>query len=191
MENNKIAVFLDRDGTINEEVGYLKDIKDLKIIKGSAQAIKKLNQANILTILVTNQSGVARGYYDESVIAKLHKRLSELLSEEGAYLDAIYYCPHLKQGIIQEYSIDCKCRKPDIGMLLKAQADFNIDLSKSFMIGDNQTDIEAGQRAGCKTILVKTSYRKYLMHNNTTQPDFIAQNLQEAVQWIFNCYLVG
>jgi len=195
---------LDRDGTIIEEAGYLKDIKDIKLIKGSAQAIKKLNDANILTIVITNQSGVARGYYDENCVHLIHERLSQLLKQQGACLDAIYYCPHLKNGTVTEYSMDCNCRKPEIGMFLKAIKKFSIDLNKSFMIGDKSSDIKAGQRAGCKTILVKTGYGEQTSEcfkiplnpplrkgeivgaglAPPLQPDFIAYNLQDAIEWI-------
>lgn len=185
----KRAVFLDRDGVINHEVGYIKELSNLKLIDNSAKAIKKLNKSEFLTIVVTNQSGPARGYYPESWVIKLHERLKELLKKEGAYIDYIYYCPHLPEGIVKEYSFVCDCRKPRIGMLKKAAIEHNIDLFDSYMIGDKATDIETGKNAGCITILVKTGYGEQILkgeYQYIPNPNFIAKDLLEAVDWILN-----
>ena len=161
----------------------------MRLIKGAGSAIRKLNQAGILTILVTNQSGPARGYYDEAWIGQLHKRLVELLDKENARLDAIYYCPHLKEGTVPEYSIDCDCRKPKTGMFEKAQRDWGIDLSASFMLGDKATDVEAGQNANCKTILLRTGYGQRVLNGEyqyVPSPDFIEDDIVDAINRIFN-----
>ena len=152
------AVFLDRDGTINKYVGFLRNIDDFELIPGVSEAIKKINASGYLAIVVTNQPVIARGEVTVSELQQIHNKMETLLGAEGAYLDAIYYCPHHPhkgyKGEIPELKIDCDCRKPKSGMLLKAAKDFNIDLTASWMIGDGVNDIKAGQAAGCKTALI-------------------------------------
>jgi D-glycero-D-manno-heptose 1,7-bisphosphate phosphatase len=188
METAKSAVFLDRDGTLIEEVGYLKDIKDIKLIEGSSEGIKKLNENGILTILITNQSGVARGYFDENNIVLVNNELARILEEKEARLDGIYYCPHHKDGIIAEYAIECQCRKPKTGLLKQATEDFkNINLKKSYVIGDKTIDIELAKNAGCKGILVRTGYGSKVIdgsYDRFIPPDYIADNLNDAANWI-------
>lgn len=146
------AVFFDRDGTLNEEVHYLHKIEDFKWIEGAIDAIKYCNDNGYLAIVITNQSGVARGYYPESDIMKLYDWMNADLAKHGAHLDGIYYCPHHPTGKVKEYAIDCDCRKPKPGMLFKAQKDHNIDLKSSYLIGDGARDVECAEAAGVKGI---------------------------------------
>ena len=158
LKNKQKAIFLDRDGTINQYVGFLRDINEFSLIDGVAEAIKKINASGYLAIVVTNQPVVARGEVSFEELEEIHNKMETLLGKEGAYLDAIYYCPHHPhkgyEGEQPELKIDCECRKPKPGMLLKAAKDFNIDLFRSWMVGDGENDIKAGQNAGCKTALI-------------------------------------
>lgn len=158
LKNKQRAIFLDRDGTINEYVGFLRDIDDFKLIDGVAEAIKMINASGYLCIIVTNQPVIARGEVTVDQLEDIHNKMETELGLSGAYIDGIYYCPHHPhkgyEGEIAELKIDCDCRKPKPGMLLKAAKDFNIDLEASFMIGDSESDIQAGNAAGCKSILV-------------------------------------
>ena len=149
------AVFFDRDGTLNEEVHYLHKIEDFKWIEGAIDAIKYCNDNGYLAIVITNQSGVARGYYPESDIMKLYDWMNDDLAKHGAHLDGIYYCPHHPTGTVKEYAIECDCRKPKPGMLFKAQKDHNIDLRSSYLIGDSARDVECAEAAGVKGIMYK------------------------------------
>ena len=152
------AVFLDRDGTINKYVGFLRNIEDFELIDGVADAIKKINASGYLAIIVTNQPVIARGEITIPQLNEIHNKMETLLGQNGAYIDGLYYCPHHPhkgyEGEISELKFDCNCRKPKPGMLLKAAADFNIDLSQSWMVGDGENDIKAGVAAGCKTALI-------------------------------------
>lgn len=158
LKTKQKAVFLDRDGTINKYVGFLRDINEFELLPQVSEAIKKINQSGYLTIVVSNQPVIARGEVTLSELDMIHNKMETLLGNDGAYLDAIYYCPHHPdkgfKGEIPKYKIECSCRKPKPGMLLKAAKDFNIDLSASYMIGDSKNDITAGKAAGCKTILI-------------------------------------
>lgn len=158
LKNKQKAVFLDRDGTINKYVGFLRDIDDFELIDGVAEAIKKINAYGYLSIVVTNQPVIARGEVSFEELDQIHNKMETLLGKEGAYLDFIYYCPHHPhkgyEGERLELKFDCECRKPKPGMLLKAAEDFNIDLSQSWMIGDDENDVKAGIAAGCKTVLI-------------------------------------
>lgn len=158
LERKQRAVFLDRDGTINKEVGFLKNIDDLELLPGAADAIRKINEAGWLAIVVTNQPVIARGEVSPEYLAEIHNKLETLLGMEGAYLDAIYFCPHHPHGgydgEVPGLKIECECRKPKPGMLLKASIDYNIDLAGSWMVGDSFRDIGAGKAAGTKTVLI-------------------------------------
>ena len=158
LKNKQKAIFLDRDGTINKYVGFLRNINDFELIDGVAEAIRKINESGYLAIVVTNQPVIARGKVSFEELEEIHNKMETLLGKEGAYLDAIYYCPHHPhkgyEGERPELKIDCDCRKPKPGMLLKAAADFNIDLSRSWMVGDGENDVKAGLNAGCKTALI-------------------------------------
>jgi D-glycero-D-manno-heptose 1,7-bisphosphate phosphatase len=153
----KRAAFLDRDGTINVEKEYLYQAADFEFIPGSPEAIRLLNQAGFMVVVVTNQSGVARGYYTEEDVENLHRHIDRELESSGAHIDAWLYCPHHPAGR-GSYALPCDCRKPLPGMLLEAAARYDIDLANSTMIGDKLADIEAGKAAGCRTILVRTGY---------------------------------
>ena len=165
LKNKQKAIFLDRDGTINKYVGFLRNIDDFELIDGVAEAIRKINESGYLAIVVTNQPVIARGEVSFNELEEIHNKMETLLGKEGAYLDAIYYCPHHPhkgyEGERPELKIDCDCRKPKPGMLLKAAEDFNIDLSQSWMIGDGQNDVVAGINAGCKTVLIGDSNENY------------------------------
>lgn len=154
----KRAVFLDRDGTINIEKEYLYLTKDFEFVPGVPAAIKKLNDAGFLVIVVSNQSGVARGYYTEDDVYYLHSHIDNLLAEHGAHIDAWLFCPHHPDGR-GSYALPCTCRKPEPGMLLQAAKRFHVDLEKSFMIGDKLIDIVAGKKAGChSSFMVRSGY---------------------------------
>lgn len=186
----QVAVFLDRDGTVSEEVGYVNHLSRFKLFPWTAEAIKKLNEVDIKAILVTNQAGVARGYFTEDLIGEVHNKLVEELAKTGAYLDAIYYCPHHPSAGQPPYRANCECRKPKPGLLYKAADEHNIDLSCSFMIGDKYTDVELGQRIGVKGVMVMTGYGigeyEYQRQNWPQMPDKIAENLLTAVDWIIS-----
>ncbi|MDD3013444.1 MAG: HAD family hydrolase [Candidatus Gastranaerophilales bacterium] len=186
----KSAVFLDRDGTLIVEIGYLSNPDQLELYKDSAESIKKLNDTGILSILVTNQSGVARGYFGEDTVNLLNQKLLNVLKEKNAYLDAIYYCPHHKKGIIEEYAKDCDCRKPKTGLINQAVADFkDINLEKSYVIGDKICDIELARNAGCKGILLKTGYGTQILNEpcqDFIKPDYVAENMTDAVDWLLD-----
>lgn len=152
------AVFLDRDGTINVEKDYLYRVEDFEFIPGTPEAIRLLKAAGFLVIVVTNQAGVARGYYDEQAVAVLHAHIQTLLAACGATVDGFYLCPHHPTEGLGPYRVQCDCRKGAPGMLLQAAREHGIALADSFMVGDKVADIEAGVAAGCRPILVKTGY---------------------------------
>lgn len=152
------AVFLDRDGTINRHVGFLRDIDDFVLLPGAAEGVRKLNEAGFLVIVVTNQPVIARGELTREGLRRIHDKMETLLGAEGAFLDALYYCPHHPHrgfpGEVAELKIDCDCRKPKPGLLLQAARDYHIDLSASWMVGDEERDVGAGRAAGCRTVLL-------------------------------------
>lgn len=158
LKNKQKAIFLDRDGTINKYVGFLRNIEEFELLDGVAEAIRKINESGYLAIVVSNQPVIARGEVTVEQLDEIHKKMMTLLGNEGAYVDAIYYCPHHPDsgydGEIKELKIKCKCRKPEPGMIYQAQEDYNIDLSQSWMVGDSSNDIEAGKRAGVSTCLL-------------------------------------
>lgn len=186
----KPVVFLDRDGTLNVEIGYIRKVDDLNLIEGAGQAVKKLNDKGVAAVLVTNQTGAARGYYPESHIHSLNERLLMLLKNEGAFLDDVYYCPHLEEGEVKEFSFACDCRKPAKGMVEKALADHpEYDSSRTFVVGDKATDVELAQNCGAKGVLVKTGYGEAVLkgeYQNPVQADFEAGSIVEAVDWILS-----
>ena len=169
---------------IIEEVNYLSHPDQVKLIPGSAKAINTLNTLGIPVIIVSNQAGVAKGYFPITQIPLVHARLNELLAQENAHMDAIYYCPHHPEGSVPEYSITCKCRKPSPGMLIEAEKNHQLDLSASWIIGDKASDIEAGINAGCKTILVRTGYGDKITSESLPAGTIIKTNLLEAVNFI-------
>ncbi|MBQ8885441.1 MAG: HAD-IIIA family hydrolase [Clostridia bacterium] len=158
LSNKQRAIFLDRDGTINRYVGFLTSIDDFALLDGVAEAIKKINESGYLAIVTTNQPVIARGEVSEEALAEIHNKMETLLGEKGAYLDAVYFCPHHPhkgyEGERPEYKIECECRKPKAGMLLKAAKDYNVDLASSWMIGDGENDVLCGKNAGVKTAII-------------------------------------
>ncbi len=183
--SNDRAVFLDRDGTICEEVGYLDSVERLRLIPGAAAAIKILNEKNFKTVVVTNQSGIARGYFSEERLAELHAEMSRLLRNEGAFLDKIYYCPHHPTAGKPPYLQVCGCRKPAPGLLLKAAEELGLDLKSSFAVGDKVADLECGRDLSVTGVLVLTGYgRKELASHADHPASFVAPNLYRAVEWI-------
>lgn len=178
------AVFLDRDGVLNEEVDHVRRPEQFTLLPGAGEAIAKLNRAGVLSVIVSNQPGIAKGFFDESTLSAVHRKMESLFGEHGAYVDAIYYCPHHPArgfpGERPEYKIPCECRKPSPGMLFDAAAQLNIDLGRSFVVGDRTTDIEAGRRAGCRTVLVRTGYggRDALF---PCRPTFVFNDVRQAV----------
>lgn len=158
LKNKQKAIFLDRDGTINKYVGFLRNIDDFELEKGAAEAIKRINQSGYLAIVITNQPVIARGELKIAELEEIHNKMETLLGLQGAYLDAVYYCPHHPHkgypGEVAELKIDCNCRKPKPGLILEAAGKFNIDLKESWMIGDGENDIKAGKAAGCRTALI-------------------------------------
>ena len=182
------AVFLDRDGTVAEEVGYVNHASRIRLLPRSAEAVKRLRSAGYLAVVVTNQAGVARDYCEERIVHQASQRLVELLSREGAALDAIYYCPHHPREGESPYRRDCQCRKPRPGMLHQAAQDLEIDLGGSYMVGDGMVDVGAARAAGVVPILVLTGYgRGHYEHRRsrwTVQPEHIAEDLFDAAEWI-------
>ncbi len=179
----KPAVFLDRDGTLIVEVNYLSTLKALQLYAGAAGAVKEINNLKLPAILATNQSGIGRGMFTLKTLDAIHAKIQRLLKTGAkAKLDAIYYCPHLPEDY-------CKCRKPALGMVKLAKKALNIDPKNSYFIGDKETDIEFGRNAGGKTILVLTGYGKDSVIKMKEKPDFIAEDLCAAVNWIKEDYL--
>ena len=158
LRNKQRAIFLDRDGTINRYVGFLRDVGQFELLPGAAEAIRRINASGYLAIVVTNQPVIARGEVTREQLREIHDKMETLLGREGAYVDAIYYCPHHPHrgypGEVAELKIDCGCRKPKPGLLLQAAEDYNIDLTKSWMIGDSENDVQAGRAAGCRTMRI-------------------------------------
>lgn len=182
LRNKQTAVFLDRDGTINKYKGFIRRPEEFELIPGVASAIRRLNEAGYLVIVATNQPVIARGETTVEGLNEIHNKMETLLGNEGAYVDGIYYCPHHPhkgyEGEVPELKIDCECRKPKPGLLLKAAQDFNIDLNESYMIGDSENDIAAGYNAGCKTILVGNEM------NEDYGQDLEVKDLNEAVDHV-------
>jgi D-glycero-D-manno-heptose 1,7-bisphosphate phosphatase len=188
MTKGHVAVFMDRDGTICEEVGYLDSIEQFRLLPRSGAAIKLLNDRGFKTVVVTNQSGVARGYFSEARLRELHAELLRQLGQEGAFLDGIYYCPHHPSEGEEPYRMICDCRKPAPGLLRKAAEDLHLDLALSYTVGDRLADLECGQRVGAKGVLVLSGYGKEELQSQKEkwgpQPSCIAGDLYEAVRWI-------
>jgi D,D-heptose 1,7-bisphosphate phosphatase len=187
MTRNK-AVFLDRDGTLNEEVDYLSHIEDLKIFKETKLALRKFKNFGFLNIVVTNQSGISRGFLTEKDLQEIHNEFSARLEDEGVCLiDEIYYSPYHVDGVIEKYKLDSPDRKPGIGLITKAVDKHNIDLKESFFIGDSFTDMQCAGNAGLRKILVATGYgsrdyQKCLDMN--LKPDFFAKDILDASEYI-------
>lgn len=182
------AVFMDRDGTITEEVGYVNHPSRLRLFDWTIPAIRQLNRAGLKAVVITNQAGVARGYFTEELVNEVHGLLRKQIESAGAHLDGVYYCPHHPSVGAPPYRRDCQCRKPRIGMLEQAAKDLGIDLSHSYMVGDRYGDVEMARRAGARAVLVKSGYGlgefTYQQHTWKEQPDYVAEDLLDAVRWI-------
>lgn len=181
------AIFLDRDGTINEEVDFLISPQEIKLIPGSAQAIREAKELGYKVFIITNQSGIARGLFTEIQLKKINSHLISVLMNHGADIDAIYYCPHHPDFGDSTYRQNCECRKPKTGMITQAAKEFNIDLKKSFIIGDRTVDVQTGNNSGMTTILVLTGYGEHeleLCQQYNAHIDHVAPNLYEAFQYI-------
>lgn len=185
-ENKLPAVFLDRDGTINVEKDYLHKVEDFEFIEGAPDAIRALKSAGYLVIVVTNQSGVARGYYNLNNVNTLHKHIEKELAAFDTFVDAFYVCPHHPIEGKGEFLKECDCRKGKPGLLLQAAAEHGIDLAKSYMVGDKIADVEAGENAGCTSLLVLTGYGKRDQQKLAEGRVKVCADLAEAVQEILN-----
>lgn len=183
------VIFLDRDGTLNEEVHYLHRQEDLKLLSGVVEAVRRFNEAGYQVVVVTNQAGVARGYYTEEDVVQLHEYMNGLFARVGAHIDYFYYCPHHPEHGDGTYKKVCHCRKPDTGMFEQAEEVFKngVDKAESYMIGDKLLDIEAGRRYGVRSILVGTGYgaglHKDSVYTDRTY-DYYAKDLTAAADWI-------
>ena len=178
------AIFLDCDGTLIEDSGYINDPEQVKLLDGVGDALIELGAMGYKLIVVSNQSAVARGIVTEKVLGEIHNRLKQLLAEKGVSLDRIYYCPYHPDGVVSRYRKESNLRKPNPGMLLTAADEVDIDLFRSWAIGDSNRDIEAGLRAGCKTILIDHSLRAKKLEPGGPKPDYRAVNMKEAVNII-------
>ena len=182
------AVFIDRDGTINEQRGYINHISKFELLPGVGKAISLLNTNDHIVVVTSNQSGVARGYFPMQLVKDIHDVMVLELKKYNAYVDRIYFCPHHPDGIVPEYSRECSCRKPNIGLIKQAQDELGIDMETSYVIGDRLLDIEFAHNANLPGILVLTGYGKgevqYSMSHKSITPAYVAEDLLGAVQWI-------
>ncbi|MDH5637606.1 MAG: HAD family hydrolase [Nitrospinota bacterium] len=184
------AVFLDRDGCVNVEDNHIRNLDQFRLYPESLDSIKKLNAAGFLVVVITNQSGVARGFMTEELVRRTNGTLREWASEAGVVIDGIYYCPHHPEGTVEKYAIYCKCRKPAPGMLLQASEDLGIDFSRSFVIGDKISDIGLGPVVGARSILVRTGYGaaqlEKIKSGEAPWPDHVADGIGDAIDWILD-----
>lgn len=182
------AVFFDRDGTLNVEVGHLRRLDHFEMYPFASRAVKQVNEAGLLAIVITNQSGVARGFFPEAHVHSANAKLITHLEAGGARIDRIYYCPHHPEGPVEQFMQACNCRKPAPGMLEQAAADFGIALEESFVVGDRFVDVEAGLRAGASPVLVLTGagVEELTTHRTARQPHHVADDVEAAVAWILS-----
>ena len=182
------AVFIDRDGTINEQMGYINHISRFVLLPGAAEGIRLLNRYHFLVVVVSNQSGVAREYFPIRLVDEVHAQMKGLVEKEGGHIDGIFFCPHHTNGNVRQYSIECDCRKPRTGLIERACQDFDIDMGSSYVVGDRCTDIELAHRANLNGILVTTGYGlgeiDHVLPKTPYKPIHIAKNLLHAVRWI-------
>ena len=182
------AVFLDRDGTINEQMGYINHISRFHLLPGVGAAIRALNGQRLPVVVVTNQSGLARGYFPESLLEAVHQKMRRQLALEGAHLDGLYVCPHHPEAKEERFRVACNCRKPKTGLLEQAALDLHLDLRRSFVVGERWSDLRCGAAVGATTILVLTGYGRgdasYIGPTQAVQPDYVAEDLEDAVRWI-------
>jgi len=182
------AVFLDRDGTLNEEMGYVNHVSRLRMLPGAAEAVRLLNSAGWAAVVVSNQSGVGRGYFPERVLTEVEEAMVNDLAAGGARLDALYYCLHHPEAKLAAYRRRCECRKPQPGLIRRAAQELDLDLARSWLIGDRLLDIETAHGAGVRGVLVLTGYgrgeHEHLLPASTVQPDHVAEDVLEAVRWL-------
>ena len=185
MRTLRPAIFLDRDGVLIEDSHYLGDRSRVRLVPAAAEAVAALNRAGWAVVVVTNQSGVARGMFSEADVVAVHDHLADLLRGYSARIDAFHHCPHHPDGDVAEYRVACECRKPEAGMLLRAAADLGLDLAASWMIGDRVSDLQAGAAAGCRTALVRTGYGALVnpatLDRDALNLELIAADLADAV----------
>jgi D-glycero-D-manno-heptose 1,7-bisphosphate phosphatase len=180
------VVFLDRDGTLNRDVGYPGRFEQIHFFPGAAEAVRKINAAGFAAVVITHQTGVGRGYFTEDDLLDLHGRFEAAMAREGAHLDRIYYCPHDPGSRDPRYRPDCLCRKPLPGLITRAASDLDLDLDRSAMIGDKVDDILLGRAFGARSVLVLTGYGKASLRAlDHSPPDFVAADILQAVHWIF------
>ena len=177
------GVFLDRDGTLIEEVGYLDSLDRVRFFPYSVDAVRLLNRAGFAVIIATNQSGVARGFFDEAFVEETHRFVSDTLAKGGAHVEGFYYCPHHPEATVEPYRQTCDCRKPQSGLLRKAAAEHGLELDQSFVVGDRVNDMKAGAAVGARGVLVRTGYGRRA-EATVGHDAFVADNLMEAVSWI-------
>lgn len=182
------AVFLDRDGTINEQMGYINHLSRFILLPGAADGIRLLNERRFRVIVVSNQSGVARGYFPIELVDQVHARMQALLEAKGAWVDDIFFCPHHERGVVNAFRQRCTCRKPRVGLIDRARDRYDIDMRRSYVVGDRCVDLEMAHRAGLAGILVRTGYGRgemdYVLPHSPVQPARVAENLLEAARWI-------
>jgi D-glycero-D-manno-heptose 1,7-bisphosphate phosphatase len=182
------AVFIDRDGTLTEEVGYVNHPTRLRLLPRSAEAIRRLNTARVAAVVVTNQAGIARGYFTADVLAAVNAALVRQLDAAGARLDGLYVCPHHPSEGEPPWRADCACRKPKPGLLEQAAVDLDLDLSASTMVGDKASDLEVAPKVGARSVLVLTGYGRgeweYRRDRFTVEPDHVSEDLLDAVEWV-------
>ena len=182
------AVFIDRDGTLNDEVGYVNHLSRFRLFEFAAPAIRLLNQAGWRTFVVTNQSGVARGFFDEDLVKRVHSHMLKQLARDEARIDGIYWCPHHPTAGQPPYRQECDCRKPQPGLLHRAARDFNLNLARSVVIGDRYLDVNMAHKAGARGVLVLTGYGlgeyEYQRHSWPSPPDYVANDVLDAVNWV-------
>ncbi|MDF1577850.1 MAG: D-glycero-beta-D-manno-heptose 1,7-bisphosphate 7-phosphatase [Desulfurivibrionaceae bacterium] len=189
------AVFLDRDGTINEQMGYVNHPSRFVLLPGSAAAIRMLNEHGIPVLVVTNQSGLARGYFPSELLDEVHAKMIEMLAAAGATVDGIYVCPHHPEASDERYRADCDCRKPKPGLFLRAAREHNIDLAASYVVGDRWSDLKAAAVCGATGILVLSGYGRgeldYIGPSQTFRPAHVAEDLLDAAAWIISSLSAG
>jgi D-glycero-D-manno-heptose 1,7-bisphosphate phosphatase len=182
----KPAVFLDRDGTLIEDVGYLRAVRDVALFPWTVDAVRALNRAGFPVVVITNQSGIARGILSEAIVADVHRHLSSVLEAGGARIDAYYYCPHHPDGSVAPFAVRCGCRKPGRGLIDRASADLGLDPARSFVVGDKWLDVGAARASGGRGVLVRTGYgaTEELQPQAGLTADAVVDNLVEAASWI-------
>jgi D-glycero-D-manno-heptose 1,7-bisphosphate phosphatase len=181
------AVFIDRDGTLTEEVGYVNHPQRLKLLPRSAEAVRRLNAAGVAAVVATNQSGVARGYFSEDVLQAVHDEMLAQLKRAGAHLDGVYVCPHHPHEGAPPFRMACECRKPRPGLLIRAAGDLGLDLAASVVVGDKPSDLQAARAVGARGVLVLSGYGRgeweYRRASMAVPPDHVAEDLLDAVEW--------